>query len=285
MKIGFVGAGKVGTNLAMYFANYGLLISGFFIRAETNTKKGTDDGKFRKFTELDLLVNESDIIFITVTDDSISEIVNKLSLLEMDLKGKTFVHTSGSNSMNSLVELKKKNAKVFTFHPLQTFNSFEIGLEKMKEMHIFLEYDSLNDISEIMNVIENKHHKIETNGKIKYHCAASVISNLTVGLAQVGIDLVYELGISEEDALDAFKPLLKASVNNLLEYGSEKALTGPIARGDIKTVKNHLSVLDLEKRDIYRLLAMKTLDIASNNLTDEIYLEIKKLLKESDENG
>lgn len=285
MKIGFVGAGKVGTNLAMYFANYGLLISGFFIRTETDTKKGTDDGRFKKFTELDLLVNESDIIFITVTDDSISEIVNKLDLLEMDFKGKTFAHTSGSHSMNSVIDLKKKNAKVFTFHPMQTFNSFEIGLEKMKEMHIFLEYDSFNDVSEIMNAIGNKNHKIESSSKVKYHCAASIVSNLTVGLVQIGVDLADELGISEEDALDAFKPLLKASADNVLEYGSEKALTGPIARGDVKTVKNHLSVLDLEKRNIYRLLAMKTLDIAKSNLTDEIYLEIKKLLKESDKNG
>jgi predicted short-subunit dehydrogenase-like oxidoreductase (DUF2520 family) len=285
LKIGFIGAGKVGTNLASYFADNGLIISGFFVRTDTSINEEIKKKKFSYTTNLKDFIDKTDVIFITVNDDQISAVVEMILQMQMDLSLKTFAHTSGSLSAQVLSPLKEKNADVFTFHPLQTFSSYCISNQYLKEMHIFVENKESMALTEILEMIMNQYHVIDTQHKSKYHLAASVISNLTTGLIDFGFDLLDEIGMDRENSIEAFRPLILGTTNSILSKGPKLALTGPVSRGDSETVKQHLECLEGDSKLLYVLLAKKTLQMSKDKITEEQYNRLFQMLKESENNG
>lgn len=280
LNIGFVGAGRAGTNLAKYFAESGLNISGFFIRKNASLQ----EFPFKLFTNLTLFIKECDVIFLTVQDDKIVSVVNQLSNLNEDFTGKAFAHTSGSNSVSQLNPLLEKGASIFTFHPLQSFSSMKSDTSMLKNMHIFVENGENPSVEEILKTIGNPFHNISTEDKSKYHCAASIISNLSTGLIDFGFELMEDLGVSREESREAFRALIEGTNNNILRHGTKEALTGPISRGDFTTVQKHLDILDEEQSALYRLLAMRTLRLAEGKITPEQYKKIEEQLRKDDIN-
>lgn len=285
LKIGFIGAGKVGTNLASYFADNGLIISGFFVRTDTSINEEIKKKKFSYSTNLKEFIDKTDVIFITVNDDQISAVVEMILQMQMDLSLKTFAHTSGSLSAQVLSLLKEKSAEVFTFHPLQTFSDYCISNQDLKEMHIFVENKESIALIQILDAIKNQHHVIDTQHKSQYHLAASVISNLTTGLIDFGFDLLDEIGMDRENSIEAFRPLILGTTTSILSKGPKLALTGPVSRGDSETVKKHLECLDGDSKLLYILLAKKTLQMSKDRITEEQYNRLFQMLKESENNG
>jgi len=202
--------------------------------------------------------------------------------MQMDLSLKAFAHSSGILAAQVLSPLKEKNAEVFTFHPLQTFSSDNISTKDLKEMHIFVENKESMTLTEILESITNRHHVIDTQHKTQYHLAASVISNLTTGLIDFGFDLLDEIGMDRENSIEAFRPLILGTTNSILSKGPKLALTGPMSRGDVETVKKHLECLDGDSKLLYVLLAKKTLQMSKDKITEEQYDRLFQILKESE---
>ena len=88
--------------------------------------------------------------------------------------------------------------------------------------------------------------RLSSGGKPAYHAGAVMAANYTVALAGVAERLAVEGGVSREVAEQLYLPLIRGAVNNL-EHGPVAALTGPIRRGDLRTVEAHLSALALER--------------------------------------
>ncbi len=107
--------------------------------------------------------------------------------------------------------------------------------------------------------------RIDTEHKALYHAAAVMACNYLTGLLDAALNLAANAGIERRTAWQALEPLIRATVDNISALGTETALTGPIARGDHRTVKTHLSVLDRGARelsDLYRVLGSWTVDLA-----------------------
>ena len=85
----------------------------------------------------------------------------------------------------------------------------------------------------------------------RYHAAAVVASNHLVALLGQVERLATACGVPFE----AFAPLVRSSVADAFGVGPARALTGPVARGDLATVEQHLATLDPGERDAYRTLA------------------------------
>lgn len=79
--------------------------------------------------------------------------------------------------------------------------------------------------------------------KIKYHGAAAIASNLVVGLIGLSEELLKQCGFDEKSAHNALAPIIKGNVKHIVEEGVVEALTGPIERCDVSTVRKHMSVL------------------------------------------
>ena len=100
------------------------------------------------------------------------------------------------------------------------------------------------------------------------------------------LDLAYKLiekaGIPKENAFDVLQPLINGTLNNIKNNSLEKALTGPIIRGDTKTVLSHIDEINNqapELNELYKILGLYTLKIAEQNLSKQTIESFKTMLQ------
>lgn len=266
-KIGFIGSGRVGITFGKYLVYRGLDILGYYSKTKISSIKGANVTNSKSYDNINKLILESNIIFITVNDDSISEVANKIQNLEIDLSEKYFIHMSGSLTINELKGIPSKN--LYSLHPIMSFVSED---EKMLE-DIFFSIESFEKSSlegslilEVLKIMGNKYFKISSEDKIKYHIASVFASNYLNAILDVSIDLFSSIGINEKEAFLALKPLINSSLNNIENFGTKNAITGPISRLDLKTVEKHIKEVNFKDiqylNELYKILGKKTLEIS-----------------------
>ena len=124
---------------------------------------------------------------------------------------------------------------------------------------------------------------LRAEDKALYHAAAVLASNYVVTLAKLATDLWLRLGQERPAALKALLPLIQGAVDNLNAVGLPAALTGPIARGDVPTVRRHLEALAdaaPSLQTVYRDLALETIPVAlaRGGLSEAAAIELRDLL-------
>jgi len=256
--------------------------------------------KSKFYDNIQDIIKESNILFITTPDDMISIIDRELS--KFDLNNKSICHTSGSLKSNVLCNAKHSGALIYSIHPIFAFSNKNTNLEELENIYFSIEGDvldksSLNyNISEDFelynenssfrnyNLKENKTNFIEGNfppviNLIKtlgneffircketssiYHLANVFVSNLTLSLLEIGTSYLKKLGLNEEEALNAIKPLVQGNIDSIINKGFVNSLTGPILRGDITTIEKHLSVLEKEDKELYKILSLNLLKLVA----------------------
>lgn len=281
IRIGFIGPGKVGINLGRYFTHKGLKLSGFYGKNNENTIKAANITKSKFYKNIKEIIEESDIIFITTPDDIISIIANELSLL--NLNNKSICHTSGACKSNILCNAKNSGAFVYSIHPIFAFPNKNISLTELEKIYFSIEGDIKEDslVLNLLKSIGNNFFVRDTDTSSIYHLGNVFISNLTLSLLELGVNYFKILGLSEEEALKAVKPLIYGNLDNIFTKGFVNSLTGPVVRGDVKTIKNHLSVLKDEDKTIYNLLSLNLLKLAAIKDYDELDCDENKYNKSS----
>ena len=122
--------------------------------------------------------------------------------------------------------------------------------------------------------------EVNDNDKVLYHAAACVASNYFVATYHYAENLMEKAGIAEGQARQALLPLVKGTLKNIEALGLIGALTGPIARGDIGTVKKHLQILEEkipENDELYKALGKYTTDVAREKGTIDRQKQIELL--------
>jgi predicted short-subunit dehydrogenase-like oxidoreductase (DUF2520 family) len=131
--------------------------------------------------------------------------------------------------------------------------------------------------------------RVSADNRPLWHAAAVMAGNYVVALVDAAVMLMGAAGIEERDALAAIAPLVRASGSNALSLGPVRALTGPVERGDIDTVKMHCDALSAAPpvvRAFYHAAALQVLDIARRRGTDEAKArKLERLLRESGEDN
>jgi predicted short-subunit dehydrogenase-like oxidoreductase (DUF2520 family) len=252
MKISFIGAGKVGTAFGLYLKPYHEILY-YYSRHLKSAETSAEIVNSQSTISLQTLIEKSEVIFITTQDHNISEVVNQIEILEMDLKYKSFVHMSGALTSDILLPLKNLGARIASVHPLQTFPSIEKGYEGLKQAYFAIEGDG-DFIKPWLDALKNPYFELKTSQKSQYHMAACIFSNYLVSLMAFGSKMLEAIHIDEEEGLKAMMPLIQATVDNVMVMGPKDALTGPIKRGDLSTLKGHMETvgdLDLELYKIF----------------------------------
>lgn len=205
------------------------------------------------------------LILIAVPDDRIAATV--AALFETgDLSDRVLVHFSGRHQANILRPQGKK-AAVLSIHPLLPFADRDMAARKLTECPCALEGDpACLDLGvELVEAFDGRPFHIDSKHKALYHAAACVTSNYLVTLLAVTEQLAEHCGIEKNDVLPLFLPLARATLDNVDALGTGRGLTGPIARGDAKTVSGHFAALQQtapDSLDIYKVLAQQTLELA-----------------------
>ncbi len=261
----FIGAGKVGTSLGVFFKENGIDICGYFSRTLKNAETAASLTSSKAYTELENLVNESRFIWITTNDDAIESVANQIAELKISEK-KTFIHASGLKTSNALIALKKQGHKICSAHPLLAFSTVEQAVKMLSKTTFFLEgeQDDLLDIKQIFKDKNLKFAEIKKEQKAAYHAGACIISNYLVTLVHASNQLFELAGIPNNILSPATNTLITSALQNLEGKEPKEALTGPIKRGDAETVKKHIEILskDLpELAELYKVLGKETMNM------------------------
>jgi len=277
INFSIIGCGRLGSNLALYLKKAGNKAMGISTRSLKTAQKVNKFVNAKYINTIPWKVtNSSDVIFITTPDDSIEKTCQQL----IDNKGirtnSTIFHCSGSLSSNVLSYAQKKGIHIGSFHPLQSFPTTHLEPNPFKDIYISIEGnpEAITIGKKLANDLNANYVKISTNEKKLYHAAAVVASNYMVTLLDMARQLNIKAGISENLALTVLKPLISGTLKNIDNQGIPKALTGPISRGDVNTIKNHLQAIqDLipDFLNLYQTLGLYTLPIAKkqDSISDE----------------
>ncbi len=278
MKIGFIGAGKVGFSLGKYFCEHGLDVIGYFSRNPQSALQAAEFTGTMCFNDIEGIVEASDTLFLTVPDGTIKELWDYID--KLSIKNKIICHCSGSVSSSVFSNIDNHHAYGYSIHPLLGISDKLNSYEQLSHAFFTIEGSQgrLNEMQTLLMNLGNPVEIISPENKPVYHSAAVFASNLMVALAQVSIDLLKSCGFSEKNASFALNTLMLENMKNIVRQGTTEALTGPIERCDIETVKRHLSCLNGEDRKIYILLSNKLIEIAKRKKPDCSYSELENMI-------
>ncbi|MGA2159918.1 MAG: DUF2520 domain-containing protein [Dehalococcoidia bacterium] len=287
--VGFIGAGVTGTALASELYRCGYHISSVYSRSPSSSMRLASrvQGCAVYHKPQDVADNAS-IVFITTPDDIIEDIASGLKWHA----GQTVVHCSGVHSTEILESAHKYGAFTCCLHPLQTFANIEEAIHNISGSTFALEGDepAMADGRLMAAAMKGTIITLKPGDKVLYHAAAVTLSNYLVTLMKTAAEFWQSFGIPQDVAVKALLPLLKGTVNNIERVGIPDCLTGPIARGDVRTVEKHVNALRKEHPElleIYRVLGLKTLPIAltKGHIGLEIAEEIRELLQADSASG
>jgi len=283
MKIGLIGAGKVGCSLGKYLADKGKTVTGFYSKSYVSAAQAakftsTDNLSVMAFHDMEELVALSDTLIITTPDDEIGKVWDCMK--EMSISERIICHVSGSLSSDVFTGIKEKQAYGASVHPLLAFRDKFSSYEQLNSGFFTLEGDetALQVIETLLQELGNPYRIIERKEKAAYHCAASILSNDVLALMEIGFRQLQECGFTEKEARKAAGSLILGNVENILKNGTLSSMTGPVVRGDVSTVEKHLQVLKGEERDIYLLLGRQLLRMAAAINPQKHYEKMEQLL-------
>jgi predicted short-subunit dehydrogenase-like oxidoreductase (DUF2520 family) len=231
---------------------------------------------------LDQLARRATRILIAVTDDAIPVVARALAAAGMD-RG-IVLHTCGGRGPEVLEPLAEAGVACGVLHPLQTIATPEAGVAALPGSSFAVSGAPLAVLwgGSIVELLDGTALHIAPAQMPLYHAAAVMASNYVTGLIDAAAILMKTAGIDERTALKALEPLIRGAVGNTLALGPERALTGPIERGDVETVRRHLQSLEAAAPSaarLYRAAGLHVLELARRRGLGEAHAsEIEALL-------
>ena len=279
MNIGIIGAGKVGVSVGRYLKENNIQIAGFYDIDCDNAAFAAQFTETDCFSELKELVMVSDTLFITTPDAVIGSVWDCIKN-NMSVQNKIVCHFSGALSSDVFTDSQSTGASVCSIHPMLAFSDKLTSYRIPANTFFALEGDetAVSALKSLFESLGNIVCRIDKSKKSLYHTAASVLRNELVAVLALRYPLLEKCGFSRDEAVKATHNLVLGNVNSVLENGCVKALTGPVERNDLQTVKKHVNSLKGEDRQIYILLAKHLVKLAKVKNEDRDYGEMSEFL-------
>lgn len=210
----------------------------------------------------------SQAFLIGTPDDAIEATCEALAATGLLDQSCVVFHCSGALNSSALQAAAKCGAAVASVHPIRSFARPEQVAAEFAGTYCGVEGDAraLALLNPLFESIGAKPVAIDGAKKILYHGAAVMASNYLVTLMDVARNTYLEAGVAPDAVLPMMAPLVRETLENVLQIGPEAALTGPIARGDTATVARQQAALGQWRDDygaLYRDLAALTQELAA----------------------
>lgn len=282
-KVTIIGAGRVGTALAMRLQEKGYPVVAVASRTTSSAGKLAEQTGARIYQKAAEAARQGNLVFLTTPDGLIGSVAEEVAREGGFYPRQFAAHASGALPSAVLEPARKAGATVFSLHPLQSFASPELAVERLPGSYFTFEGEpgALPLARRLVADLEGVLFEIGAAGKPLYHAAACVASNYLVTLMQLVFTLAQQAGLPREGVFPAFRPLIQGTLQNIGAVGPVVALTGPVARGDVETVRRHAQVMGKEEWEIYRTLGYFTVKVArEKGLADDVATELEKLFYE-----
>ncbi|MCX8602197.1 MULTISPECIES: Rossmann-like and DUF2520 domain-containing protein [unclassified Gilliamella] len=276
MIVGFIGAGKVGCTLGKYFSSCGIEVAGFYSRSYEHAKQASEFTQSHAFLTLAELVAKCDCLLVTVSDSQIAEVW--YDLCQLPIGNKWLGHCSGLLTSHIFSQNKIVHPFAFSLHPLYAIYDRFDCFSDMVNVSFTLEAnaDIIPTLTEFFAKLPNPIAILPAIKKPLYHAACVMLSNQVLALVQIGVDLLNEqCGLDQEFSEQAWHPLFLGNANNACRAGIIDALTGPVERGDVETIKQHIMAMPDELKPIYQQLSTILLNISRKKHPNRDYKQLE----------
>ena len=204
---------------------------------------------------LQSLVPDADAYIIAVRDDAIADVINAVPD-----NGALWVHTSGSKPIDLFAGHRSRYGVLW---PMQSF-SREV-VTPLDQVHFFAEGNNpsaLNDLMELGHMMSSHVVEADSDKRKRLHVASVFSCNFANHMWTLADEVLAQAGLP----FDALKPLIRTTVEKLDRLSPAQSQTGPAIRHDVQVIDNHLSMLDGDKHEVYRLI---TQSIMNHNPIDD----------------
>jgi predicted short-subunit dehydrogenase-like oxidoreductase (DUF2520 family) len=242
LRVGVVGAGRVGTALATALNRAGHLVVAASAVSRESRRRVEQYLPGTPVLQPAEVLEAADLVLLTVPDDALAGLVSGLAATGAPLAGRLLAHTSGRHGLAVLQPATRLGALPLALHPVMTFTGRPDDVDKMAGISFGVTApEALRPVAEVL-VVEMGAEPVFIEEKYRglYHAALAGAANHLVTQVVQACDLLAEAGVAQPARM--LGPLLSAALDNSLRLG-DAALTGPVARGDAETVATHVSVL------------------------------------------
>lgn len=245
--VNIVGAGKVAISLARLWhctatVNVGSIVNQSQ-RSAANAVRLIGAGKAcSSMAEL----RPADLLLIGVKDSDIFPTANLLSEYRAVKPGGIAFHLSGGLAADQLSPLREKSAVACaSLHLMKSFESPALAPDALATTWCTVEGDDVacRQLSELMSQHTAGVARVRDGTKLTYHAASVFACNYLVSLVEIAIRLLATSGIPHDQARSMIGPLVAGTASNLMRLPPAEALTGPVARADVKLVRKQLEAI------------------------------------------
>jgi predicted short-subunit dehydrogenase-like oxidoreductase (DUF2520 family) len=263
---GIVGGGAVGSALGVALTRAGWPIQAVASRDATRRERlaRLTEGA-RAFAEAQALVEEVELVLVAIPDDALAPFAGQVRMYS----GQAMVHTSGALGADVLAPAMAAGTQVGTFHPLVAFADTERAVAALHGATVAVEGDEqlMALLGEMAEAIGAQPVRLAPGTKPAYHAAAVLAAGGFVALLDAIAELGRVAGLDEATALRVYGPLIEGTLGNARSLGIRAALTGPMTRGDVGTLRAHLDALAAHAPgalELYVAAAQREIDLASD---------------------
>ncbi len=287
LKLNIIGCGNVGKTLAhLWFQHDIFQIQDVCNRSLDSAQNACafigQGNPIQSFNDL----RPADVFLIGTADQSISDCCELLVESNVLQAGNIVFHCSGALPASILNQAKSKGAFIASIHPIKSFADPSLCITNFAGTFCGAEGDeaALVALENAFQTIGGQILQIDSDNKTFYHAASVVASNYLTALLELSIQSYVKAGLTRKQALQIIEPIAHGTIKNISELDTAKALTGPIARGDVSTVTTQLNAFQTwkpEYRELYRLLGGVALDLSmiKNSAHSDALDSLAKLLK------
>jgi predicted short-subunit dehydrogenase-like oxidoreductase (DUF2520 family) len=202
---------------------------------------------------------DADLVLVATPDAAVAEA--GAAIAPSLRSGALVLHLSGVCTLDELHKLRvaRPDVELGSLHPLQSLPSVDAGLARLPGS--WCAVDGPPEVERLAIALGMRPFRIRDADRVAYHAAATVASNHLVALLGQVTRIADAAGVPPA----ALLPLVRATLDNVEALGPERALTGPVARGDVDTVLRHLDALPDDERSAYRALAEQARRLAGRD--------------------
>ncbi|MBX3472887.1 MAG: DUF2520 domain-containing protein [Planctomycetes bacterium] len=205
------------------------------------------------------------LIVLAVRDDALAPVAAQFAALP-GAGRHAYVHASGAFGPALLAKLEDAGAKVGGFHILQSLPPKQ-GSQRLKGSWCAVAGPAgLRRVLRALALrLGMKPFQLPDKARPIYHAAAVLASNAMVAWLGLARDLLVRTGIRPRDAIAMLTPLVRGTLENVVKVGPETALTGPVVRGDARTLVRHLAAMSRQQAAAYRAAMVQTTAFAEKS--------------------
>jgi predicted short-subunit dehydrogenase-like oxidoreductase (DUF2520 family) len=276
-SVSIIGLGNWGNSLARALTDSKIPLHEVVVSARPSARKTV---RGLPLTTLDQACLEADVLWLCVPDSAIAQVIARLAkrVSHRGLRGQIVIHSSGALSAGVLREAAKAGASVGSVHPLMSFPTRRPVMLKGVSFAVEADAASSRVLSQLVRRIGGHPFAIKAADKALYHAVGVLSSPLLVSHLAAAHETAARAGFSPRQARRLIEPIARATLDNFFRNGPARSFSGPIARGDVETIRLHLRALKPHPilASVYRSLALYALEALPSPGKEALHASLRR---------